>query len=69
MPSSGSDGGTGFDDVRSQFAGPLLDGICHIHPSVAMLLRKGYANRNGDMMEKTGKMKILHKFLKIAGFI
>ena len=40
MPWSGAVGGTGFDYVHSQFAGPLLNGGCHMLPSDAVCYRK-----------------------------
>lgn len=49
MSGGGTDGGPMLNDKCSQFAGSLLDGICHIHPSDAVLLRKIYAPENCDM--------------------
>ena len=49
MSCGGTDGGPMLNDICSQFAGSLLDGICHIHPSDAVLLRKIYAPKNRVM--------------------
>ena len=36
MPGGGPDGGTGFNDVHSQFTGSLLNRFCHIVTSDAV---------------------------------
>ena len=38
VPGGGPDGGTGFNHVHSQFTGSLLNGVCHMLPSDAVLI-------------------------------
>lgn len=45
----GTNRGTGFDHVHSQFAGTLFHAVIHLVPSDAVCYRKTYAVRGGNM--------------------
>lgn len=41
----GADGGSVFDDVHSQFAGSILNGVCHSYPSDAVFCQQNLCTK------------------------
>ena len=42
----GADGCSVFDDVHSQFAGPILNGVCHSYPSDAVFCQQNLCKKD-----------------------